>query len=339
MPRSGCASIATSRSSSCSAKAAGCAPRSPARTARRGGSTARCSPRRGRTSPRPKRPPNAQPREATQVPPQNQTLPHMVEPAAGPAGDLGELARFRETVSYLNERATTLAGADLFAKVEPGPEGAMRVVATEDLVEPPAGRSAELCQHAAGPLGGDQGERRARRPADRRSERRGRHGEDPAVRCTQGSGPGPRRANQESPMTVKLLDHVNIHTADLAGTVDFYVDVIGLRAGRAADHHRPTRRLALLRRPAADPSERERAEPPRRHRPDRPRRLRDRGLRARRLQAHRARRGVPDQGAAGLPHPADLRARSERREARAEFSRGLIEAFGLRPAATGSPIT
>lgn len=32
-------------------------------------------------------------------------------------------------------------------------------------------------------------------------------------------------------MTVKLLDHVNIHTADLAGTVDFYVDVIGLAQG------------------------------------------------------------------------------------------------------------
>src|SRR5918994_2518458 len=37
--------------------------------------------------------------------------------------------------------------------------------------------------------------------------------------------------NRESPMTVKLLDHVNIHTADLAGTVDFYVDVIGLEQG------------------------------------------------------------------------------------------------------------
>ena len=86
-------------------------------------------------------PPEPQPREATQVPPENQTLPHMVEPAAGPAGDLGELARFRETVSYLNERATTLAGADLFAKVEPGPEGAMRVVTTPTWSNlPPAGR-------------------------------------------------------------------------------------------------------------------------------------------------------------------------------------------------------
>jgi catechol 2,3-dioxygenase-like lactoylglutathione lyase family enzyme len=32
-------------------------------------------------------------------------------------------------------------------------------------------------------------------------------------------------------MTVKLLDHVNIHTPDLAGTIDFYVDVIGLTEG------------------------------------------------------------------------------------------------------------
>ena len=80
-------------------------------------------------------------RKAAEVPPQNQALPLMVEPAAGPTGDLGELARFRETVSYLNERATALAGADLFAKVEPGPEGAMRVIATETWSSlPPAGR-------------------------------------------------------------------------------------------------------------------------------------------------------------------------------------------------------
>lgn len=80
-------------------------------------------------------------REPTEVPSEEQTVPLMIGPAAGPTGDLGELARFRETVSYLNERATTLAGADLFAKVEPGPEGAMRVVATETWSSlPPAGR-------------------------------------------------------------------------------------------------------------------------------------------------------------------------------------------------------
>jgi catechol 2,3-dioxygenase-like lactoylglutathione lyase family enzyme len=32
-------------------------------------------------------------------------------------------------------------------------------------------------------------------------------------------------------MTVKLLDHVNIHTSDLAGTLDFYAEVIGLQPG------------------------------------------------------------------------------------------------------------
>jgi hypothetical protein len=79
--------------------------------------------------------------DAGQPAPEEQNLPLMIEPAAGPTRDLGELARFRETVSYLNERAATLAGAELFAKVEPGPEGAMRVVATETWSSlPPAGR-------------------------------------------------------------------------------------------------------------------------------------------------------------------------------------------------------
>jgi uncharacterized protein YgiM (DUF1202 family) len=72
---------------------------------------------------------------------QEQAVPLLIEPAAGPDRDLSELARFRETVSYLNERATTLAGADLFTEVRPGPEGAMRVVATEAWSDlPPAGR-------------------------------------------------------------------------------------------------------------------------------------------------------------------------------------------------------
>jgi Bacterial SH3 domain len=72
---------------------------------------------------------------------EEEAVPLLIEPAAGPDRDLGELARFRETVSYLNERATTLAGADLFAEVRPGPEGAMRVVATEAWSDlPPAGR-------------------------------------------------------------------------------------------------------------------------------------------------------------------------------------------------------
>ncbi|MEM7021279.1 MAG: SH3 domain-containing protein [Pseudomonadota bacterium] len=55
----------------------------------------------------------------------------LVEPAAGSDRGLGELARFRETVTYLNGRAATLVGGDLFAEVKPGPGGAMQVVATE----------------------------------------------------------------------------------------------------------------------------------------------------------------------------------------------------------------
>jgi uncharacterized protein YgiM (DUF1202 family) len=72
---------------------------------------------------------------------QEQSVPLQIEPAAGPDRDVGELARFRETVSYLNERASVLAGANLFAEVKPGPEGAMQVVTTDAWSSlPPAGR-------------------------------------------------------------------------------------------------------------------------------------------------------------------------------------------------------
>jgi hypothetical protein len=65
----------------------------------------------------------------------------MVEPAAGPDRDVSELARFRDTVSYLNERAAAIAGTGVFAEVKPGPEGAMQVVTTEAWSDlPPAGR-------------------------------------------------------------------------------------------------------------------------------------------------------------------------------------------------------
>jgi uncharacterized protein YgiM (DUF1202 family) len=78
---------------------------------------------------------------ATAAESQEQEVPLQIEPAAGPDRGLGELARFRETVSYLNERALALAGADLFTEVKPGPEGAMQVVATEAWSDlPPAGR-------------------------------------------------------------------------------------------------------------------------------------------------------------------------------------------------------
>jgi SH3 domain-containing protein len=72
---------------------------------------------------------------------QEQNVPLQIEPAAGPDRDVGELARFRETVSYLNERAMAIGGTDLFAEVKPGPEGAMQVVATDAWSSlPPAGR-------------------------------------------------------------------------------------------------------------------------------------------------------------------------------------------------------
>jgi hypothetical protein len=83
-----------------------------------------------------------EPETATR-PAREQTDALLVEPAAGPGpdGDLGELARFRETVNYLNGRAAELAGADLFAEVKPAPGGAMRVVATDAWSTlPPASR-------------------------------------------------------------------------------------------------------------------------------------------------------------------------------------------------------
>jgi hypothetical protein len=96
--------------------------------------------RPGTDEPEAGEPPIPAAREAT-APSQEQTVPLMVEPAAGPDRDLSELARFRETVSYLNERAVVLAGTDLFAEVKPGPEGAMQVIATEAWSSlPPAGR-------------------------------------------------------------------------------------------------------------------------------------------------------------------------------------------------------
>ncbi len=36
-------------------------------------------------------------------------------------------------------------------------------------------------------------------------------------------------------MTVTSLDHVNVHTRDMAGSVRFYEDVLGLRSGAAPE--------------------------------------------------------------------------------------------------------
>jgi uncharacterized protein YgiM (DUF1202 family) len=84
-----------------------------------------------------------QPAASQEQPPASQErgAPLQIEPAAGPDRDVGELARFRATVSYLNERASVLAGANLFAEVKPGPEGMMQVVTTDAWSSlPPAGR-------------------------------------------------------------------------------------------------------------------------------------------------------------------------------------------------------
>ena len=82
-----------------------------------------------------------QPEAALERPSIEAVVPLQIEPAAGPDRGLGELAQFRETVSYLNRRALALGGADLFAEVKPGPGGVMRVVATDNWSSlPPAGR-------------------------------------------------------------------------------------------------------------------------------------------------------------------------------------------------------
>ncbi len=71
------------------------------------------------------------------------TQPSTIEPAApAPAADetIG-LERFRESVDYLNSRAVSVAGVDLFAGVEPLGDGAVQVAATDAWSTiPPAGQ-------------------------------------------------------------------------------------------------------------------------------------------------------------------------------------------------------
>ena len=56
-----------------------------------------------------------------------------VTPAAGPkdASDAAELARFRDSVDYLNSRSSTVAGANLFEGVEALGDGVVEVGATD----------------------------------------------------------------------------------------------------------------------------------------------------------------------------------------------------------------
>jgi hypothetical protein len=58
--------------------------------------------------------------------------PATIEPAAAPPDDAAaELARFRESVEYLNSRALSVAGVDLFTEVELAGNGVVQVAATE----------------------------------------------------------------------------------------------------------------------------------------------------------------------------------------------------------------
>ena len=95
--------------------------------------TARCG-RRLRRRPR-KREPG--------VPTPRQSGPAAIEPAAAPSGDgdPADLARFRQSVDYLNSRAVSVAGVDLFTTVETVGDGVVQVAATEAWSTiPPAGQ-------------------------------------------------------------------------------------------------------------------------------------------------------------------------------------------------------
>jgi hypothetical protein len=79
----------------------------------------------------------------TTMPAEPAPQPSTIEPAApAPAADetVG-LERFRESVDYLNSRAVSVAGVDLFAGVEPLGDGSVQVAATDAWSTiPPAGQ-------------------------------------------------------------------------------------------------------------------------------------------------------------------------------------------------------
>ncbi len=64
-----------------------------------------------------------------------------VAPAAGPAdaADAADLARFRDSVDYLNSRSVSVAGADLFDGVEAVGDGVVQVGATDAWASIPPG--------------------------------------------------------------------------------------------------------------------------------------------------------------------------------------------------------
>ncbi|HSA79993.1 MAG TPA: SH3 domain-containing protein [Geminicoccaceae bacterium] len=83
--------------------------------------------------------PDAQPR----IPDVATARPAAIEPAAAPSGDgdPADLARFRQSVDYLNSRAVTVAGVGLFTTVEAAGEGVVQVAATDAWSAiPPAGQ-------------------------------------------------------------------------------------------------------------------------------------------------------------------------------------------------------
>jgi hypothetical protein len=75
----------------------------------------------------------AAPDAESRVPDAATAAPSAIEPAAAPSGDgdAADLARFRQSVDYLNSRAISVAGVDLFTTVERAGEGVVQLAATE----------------------------------------------------------------------------------------------------------------------------------------------------------------------------------------------------------------
>jgi Bacterial SH3 domain len=64
-----------------------------------------------------------------------------IAPGAGAEIEAVDLQRFRDSVAYLNSRAKSIAGVDLFTEVEPVGAGAVQVGATDAWADiPPAGQ-------------------------------------------------------------------------------------------------------------------------------------------------------------------------------------------------------
>jgi hypothetical protein len=83
-------------------------------------------------------------RSAARAAPPAAGEPAAIEPAAAPAPraeQAADLARFRQSVDYLNSRAVAVAGVDLFTTVEPVGGGVVQVAATDAWSTiPPAGQ-------------------------------------------------------------------------------------------------------------------------------------------------------------------------------------------------------